>query len=150
MIVHYRTGYRHQLVLPYEQRTMLLGFTGGNQYVSIDAEGLLTIAAGYAWDGASGPAFNDPSFVRPSLVHDALYQLIREGVLPRTAREFADRLLGEMLRDDMRTIADRHPFYLRWPLKALSAVRPLWVEAAVRLGGGVAMAMHSDEILTAP
>lgn len=150
MTVHYRTGYRHQLVLPYTQRLILLGFTGGNRYVTIDAEGLLTIAAGYAWDGASGPTVNDASFVRPSLVHDALYQLIREGVLPRTARGFADELLGEMLRDDMRTIADRQPFYLRWPLKALSIVRPLWVEAAVRLGGGVAMAMHSDKILTAP
>ena len=39
----------------------------------------LEIKAGYAWDGPSGPALHTRCFMRSSLVHDALYDLIRQG-----------------------------------------------------------------------
>lgn len=56
-------------------------------------DGMLTIQKHYAWDGPSGPTFDTKTFMRGSLIHDALYQLIREGVLDKKYREQADRIL---------------------------------------------------------
>lgn len=151
-VVYYRTGYRHQLAEDFEldvsEHGIFSDSPGGNDYVQLTLDGCLIVRKGYAWDGASGPAINTKSFVRPSLVHDALYQLIRMEVF--TDRLAADKLLGKMLREDSMIIADRQPWYARWPLKALAVVRPLWVEAAVRWFGGMAINLHADEILTAP
>jgi hypothetical protein len=61
---------------------------------------MLTIKKGYAWDGPSGPTFDTPSFMRGSLVHDALYQLICEDSLPDFFRAYADRLLYRLCRED--------------------------------------------------
>jgi hypothetical protein len=62
----------------------------------------LTIKSGYAWDGPSGPAIDTPSFMRGSCIHDALYQLIRLGVLPPGFRRPADEILkGVCLTDGM-------------------------------------------------
>jgi len=56
----------------------------------------LTIYAGYCWDGASGPTVDTKNSLPPSLVHDALYQLIREGALPKSARKRADEIFREI------------------------------------------------------
>lgn len=42
-------------------------------------QGILYIKKGYIWDGASGPTIDTKSTIIASLVHDALYQSIREG-----------------------------------------------------------------------
>ena len=62
--------------------------------------GTIRIGAHYAWDGASGPAPDIPSIMRGSLVHDALYQLMRLGELDLSFRETADDLLKTMCRAD--------------------------------------------------
>ena len=62
--------------------------------------GCLLVKEGYAWDGASGPAVDTVTFLRGSLVHDALYQLIREGALPRSFRRAADSLLRDICIED--------------------------------------------------
>lgn len=71
-------------------------------FASIAAE-TLCVMARYAWDGASFTPFRwfgtPKAWLTPSLVHDALYQLIREGLLDRQYREAADRLFREMLID---------------------------------------------------
>lgn len=51
------------------------------KYASLTKSGTLHIYADYEWDGPSGPAIDTNSFMRGSLVHDLLYQLIREGHL---------------------------------------------------------------------
>jgi hypothetical protein len=61
-------------------------------YIIIKA-GILTVSSGYAWDGASGPTWDDKTNMRGSLIHDALYQLIREGLLEPHHRKYADQLL---------------------------------------------------------
>lgn len=61
--------------------------------ISLSPSGTLTIRKGYAWDGPSGPTIDTPSFMRGSLVHDALYQLMREQRIPNTNRKYADELL---------------------------------------------------------
>jgi len=66
------------------------------EYIDMNFSGSLTIRKGYAWDGPSGPTIDTKNFMRGSLVHDALYQLIRGGHLPKEARNHADRLLQQL------------------------------------------------------
>ena len=48
----------------------------GNEFISLNNEGLLTIRKGYSWNGMTKcPDFKKTMF--PSLVHDALYQMMR-------------------------------------------------------------------------
>lgn len=70
------------------------------QWVVLETTGHLHIEANYAWDGPSGPTIDTPDFMRGSLVHDALYQLMREGLLDRGLRDAADRLLEALCRED--------------------------------------------------
>jgi len=80
------------------------------------AAGTLHIKAGYAWDGPSGPTIDTKNFMRGSLVHDALYQLHREGVLD--CRMKCDKILRQICIED-----------------GMSALRAWWVYRGVRLGG---------------
>lgn len=152
--VHYKTGYRHQLEKEYEQYVAKDGIfpvaPGGNKFVWLTIDGRLIIREGYAWDGASGPAINTKSFVRPSLPHDANYQLWRLGVIDDAGRAAADKLLGRMLRHDSLIIAERYKWPARWALKVLAYARPVWVEAAVSWFGGAYLRANKDEVLTAP
>jgi len=70
-----------------------------NHYISI-LDGVLFLEVGYAWDGPSGPTIDTPSFMRGSLVHDALYQLMRDGALDREHRKHADGLLRKICLED--------------------------------------------------
>ena len=70
------------------------------RFYSLTVGGLLTIKAGYAWDGPSGPTFDTPDFMRGSLVHDLLYQMMRLGQIDLFHRDYADKLLGEICRAD--------------------------------------------------
>ena len=71
-------------------------------YVHLTGDGLLTIQRGYAWDGASGPTFDTPSTMMASLVHDALYQLLRERQLPPAWRGKADACLERIMLADYK------------------------------------------------
>lgn len=153
-VVHYKTGYRHLLVEQYEQYVAGDGIfpiePGGNDFVQMTIDGRLIIARWYAWDGASGPALNDASFVRPSLVHDALCQLWALGVIDKAGRAAADRLLGKMLRNDMQVVAARMGWLPRSAFKALSYVRPLWVVYGVSWYSEHIANKDPGEVLTAP
>lgn len=75
------------------------------RFIDLDTNGLLTIKKNYAWDGPSGPAFDTQNIMRGSLVHDALYQLMRDEYIPLEKREIADWLLREIcLQDGMSKI----------------------------------------------
>lgn len=65
-------------------------------YVTLTPNGVLTIRAGYLWDGPSGPTIDTENFMRGSLIHDAFYQALRLGVLTawwehEYLRKFADQ-----------------------------------------------------------
>ena len=68
--------------------------------LKISTHGTLSIKNGYSWDGPSGPTIDSKNFMQGSLVHDALYQLIREGVLPMTQRKRADEIMREICLED--------------------------------------------------
>ena len=76
----------------------------------------LRILPGYAWDGASGPTVDTEATMRPALVHDALYQLMRLGILPPGSRKEADKLFRRLLKEDGMTFFRRWYFYraVRW------------------------------------
>lgn len=135
--IRYTAGYKFQLEDEYEHDTGMRPATqGGNRFVRIDAFGILTIAPGYAWDGASGPAIDTPSFMRGSLVHDALYQLMRLGVLSKDRdRRRADEILHEIVRED-----------------GMPVVRAWWVYLGVRTLGGLYLRSpgNGNTIITAP
>lgn len=96
----YRKGYDYQLDETVRFQTSLLPrHTATTRFICLSTEGVLTISAGYAWDGASGPTLNSDNSMTPSLVHDAAYQLIRHGLLDRKWRKEADEQLYLMLRE---------------------------------------------------
>jgi hypothetical protein len=100
MKVRYQDGYRFQLVEPVQIKTGIEVPCPGNAFVGLAADGTLTLAAGYAWDGASGPIKQDATVIRGSLAHDGLYQLMRDEGLPLEHRGAADKLLRSICKED--------------------------------------------------
>jgi len=98
--IFYKSGYKYQLQADYSILSGITGYNAGNAFCHLFPDGQLDIHAGYAWDGPSSIAIDTPSFMRGSLVHDALYQLIREVYLPYEWREKVDGLLYEICRED--------------------------------------------------
>lgn len=119
--ITYKSGYKYQLKEPYSVTIPIKPTAGiASEFISLSADGTLSINSGYAWDGPSGPTIDTLNFMRGSLVHDALYQLMRErGLDADFHREAADRLLQQHCKED-----------------GMSSVRAWWVYQGVRLGGG--------------
>ena len=57
----------------------------------------LWIAAGYPWDGPSGPMPDTPPSMVPSAIHDAGYELLRCGALAPSYRKQVDKWFYESL-----------------------------------------------------
>jgi len=129
----YKGGYKYQLKKTCTVRISILPRRPiRTDYISLKTTGELTLKKGYAWDGPSGPTFDTPSFMRGSLIHDALYQLMREKRLDHDSyREVADRTLRSICRED-----------------GMCAIRALWVYYAVRLFGDPAADPAEDRPLT--
>ncbi len=66
----------------------------------------LQVYTRYAWDGPSGPTFDTPTNMRASLFHDALCQLINDGLLDKKYRRYADELLRTHMLEDQALYAD--------------------------------------------
>lgn len=132
----YKSGYKYQLKEDYvtgidiKPEAPII-----TDYIALASDGTLTIKKGYAWDGPSGPTFDTLNFMRGSLVHDALYQLMRERHLDKKKyRDFADRLLQAMCKED-----------------GMSGLRAWWVYQGVRFGGDPAADPANDKpVLRAP
>lgn len=126
-----RRRYKYNLHSDYEFDTRIkVNNPGGLSLLTIDTEGKLKIKKGYSWDGPSGPTIDTKNFMRASLIHDALYQLMREEILPQTQRITADEILRNECRND-----------------GMSRIRAWWVYHGVRLGGKSAA---KPDLLSAP
>ena len=98
--IRYKSGYKYQLVDDYEILTDVFPPESiTTDFIGLHRTGHMFIRAGYAWDGASGYP-DKKTIMRGSLVHDALYQLIRNKHLDMSKRLDADKLLRTMCRDD--------------------------------------------------
>jgi len=83
-MIRYRAGYKYQLAETYAVQIGVTPLaTIEHPFFRLTVLGWLTIQAGYAWDGASGPAIDTKSFMRGSLVHDVCYQALSLGLLSR-------------------------------------------------------------------
>ena len=98
----YKKGYKYQLVEDEVTKTDIIGYSFDTKFIRLTLVGVLTIKAGYAWDGASGPTIDSPSSMRASLNHDAKYQLLREGLLPQAERDLIDKeFYNDCIEDGM-------------------------------------------------
>ena len=136
--ISYKKDYKYQLVETYTFKIPIKpkeGVSSPSGFIALTANGLLTIKKGYAWDGPSGPAIDTLDFMRGSLVHDALYQLMREKLLDQnTSRKPADQLLQKMCKAD-----------------GMSAIRAWWVYNILRIAGSFASVSNSHRpIVKAP
>jgi hypothetical protein len=104
MIKYKRVKYKYKLEEDYEIQTELRPGYGVilSGLSSLSGAGVLTILKGYCWDGPSGPTIDTKNFMRGSLVHDALYQLIRLELLPLAyKREVDKQLRRDCIKDGM-------------------------------------------------
>jgi len=100
-VIEYKTGYKYQISRDYGVQTSILPDKDiCTCFIELRTNGFLIIKSGYAWDGASGPAIDTKSFIRGSLVHDALYELMREGLLNIHWRIPVDRELIKICLED--------------------------------------------------
>lgn len=118
-------GYKYQLAQSYscDLPEAFNGIDCDTPYIIIVNNRLL-IKQNYAWDGPSGPTFDTKNFIRGSLVHDALYQMIRAGKLIKVFRVDADQLLRKICRDDGMNRFRAWYVYSAVRLFAAGAIKP--------------------------
>ena len=95
-MIKYRKGYKYQLAEHYSRDTNIYGYAIETEFINLDKDGCLFIRRCYAWDGASGPTIDTDNSMEASLVHDALYQLMRMELLPQSYRDYADNLFKKI------------------------------------------------------
>lgn len=133
--IYYRSGYKYQLAKDYSCHVEIYPDHDINlEFISLSMDGTLTMRSGYAWDGPSGCAIDTVDFMRPSLIHDGIFQLLRAKELPASARKLADLELKKACREDgMVWIRVQ---YVYWTVR--------------RLAGYAAHPENEKKILTAP
>jgi len=126
-----RKKYKYNLHKPVFYETSIhVDKPGSIGFLSIEIGGKLIIESGYAWDGPSGPSMDTKNFMRGSLIHDALYQLVRERILLPRHRKQIDKILRDICIED-----------------GMSRFRAWYVYRAVRMGGASSI---KPDLLTAP
>lgn len=99
--LYYKSGYKYQLDKRYFIQTDIFPENDIiTDFISLHKNGLMIIERGYAWDGASGIAFDTANTMAASLVHDAGYQLIRDGHLHGSFKGQFDMLLKQVMDED--------------------------------------------------
>lgn len=100
-VTYIKCGGSYQLVKEYRVNTLLFPeYTIEAPRLKLDTKGILTISDGYCWDGCSGPVLDRKTNMRAGLVHDALYEIMRKGLLPYTRWREADVCFGNILKED--------------------------------------------------
>ena len=97
--------------------------SSGQRMLTLDRDHVI-FHSGYFWDGASGLTFDTASSMRASLVHDGLYQAMRLGWLPQSARPAADREFRSILRADGMPAPRRLVWYAAVRLLGAPYARP--------------------------
>jgi hypothetical protein len=101
MKLYYKDGYKYQVCRDYIHNVGIIPLAPiESDYLALSSNGWLTIRRGYCWDGASGPTWDSADTMRAGLVHDALYQLMRMGLLEESERIKADQLLHDICLED--------------------------------------------------
>jgi len=134
-LIKYYDGYKYQLAADY---TLLVPIDaekdGDTGLIRLTTYGELTIRKGYAWDGPSGPTFDSACGMRGSLIHDALYQLMREEKIGMHNRPAADELVYRILLEDGM-----------WKWRAW-----LWRRGVKKYAAFAALPENTKSVITAP
>lgn len=134
--IAYSDGFKYQLR---QDAQFFVGSVGQRRdieegWIFLGEDGWLSVKHGYAWDGSSGPTFDTRNTMRASLLHDAIYELIRKEQLPADSKERADELYYSYL------VAD-----------GVWKIRARWHYTAVRLFGHKStLPSRKREVLFAP
>jgi len=131
--IYYKSGYKYQLQARANLKIKLTLLRPIDILFVTYENGILSALPGYAWDGPSGPTVDTKSFMRGSLFHDVLYQLMKEGYLSWGYQEYADDLLKDISKTDK--------MFFR---------RRAYVWLGVHAFGRVWSKISKDKILTAP
>lgn len=134
--IYYKNGYKYQLDRKYMLDTKINPTLDiKTDYITLLTNGELVIEKGYAWDGPSGPTIDTKNFMRGSLVHDALYKLMRLKHLDDDLyRESIDQLLRQICKED-----------------GMSLLRAWWVYIGVRgFGASSADPANKKRVTEAP
>lgn len=121
-----RNAVRYQLHCDFHHSTGITGEEIETKFIELAPDGQLTVKEGFLWDGPTG-AWRERRFMRGSLAHDALYELMRMGRLEPTGahRKAADRLLETMLDEDGLTKREAKKIYkLVKTFNELALLRP--------------------------
>lgn len=134
-LIKYYDGYKYQLAEDYSLMVPIDGEKNiDTGWIQLSTYGELTIKQGYAWDGPSGPTIDTKSGMRASLVHDALYQLMREEKIGMSKRPLADELFYRILLEDGM-----------WKWRAW-----LWRRGVKKHAAFAALPENDKKIITAP
>ena len=133
--IKYKAGYKYILAENYSCHIDIYPVMDiVTEYVSLDKFGTLTIKKGFAWDGCSGPTWDDRSNMRGGMIHDGLYGLLREQHLSSAFRDEVDGIFHKALIED-----------------GMNRVRAWYYYNAVRkFAGYAASPRNQKKILTAP
>jgi hypothetical protein len=137
-MIKYTPGYKYQLRRNYTVATGIFPNRAVKlDFIELSLDGQIIIKKGYAWDGPSGPTVDTNSFMRGSLVHDALYQLMRNAYLPggnSETRHRVDKLLRQHCLED-----------------GMTRIRAWWVYKAVHKFARESSTAHDIKpVITAP
>lgn len=130
-MIEYRKlkGYKYQLMRQYSITIPIKPLSKIKApFIRLGKTGRLQILKGYSWDGCSGPTWDDKTNMRAGLVHDAIYQVLRNDWL-----QFIDTPTWE--KNENRLIADK---LLRQICleDGMGKIRAWYYYKAVRLVGG--------------
>jgi len=101
--IKYRRGYKASLWDAYTVQLThedLFGHTVDHRLFKLTTAGWLTIREDYPSDLASGPTIDTPSSIRGAFVHDALFEMMRIGLLPQSCFHAANVELYRILLED--------------------------------------------------
>lgn len=85
-------NYKYRLSADYVIETALRHMPFEAEFIQLTEEGIFTVRKGYLWDGVSGPTWDSGNTMIAGLIHDALYQAIRQRLLPRHMKNTVDYL----------------------------------------------------------
>lgn len=84
--------------------------------ICLRRDGWLWLGKYFAWDGCSGPTWDDATNMRAGMGHDGLYALHRMGLLPMDWREYSDAFLRcQMIKDGAWRVRAN---YYEWAVNA--------------------------------
>ena len=89
--------YKFEIVTSHYEHVGIFYQEIDHKFFRLDKNGFLTIKNGYQYDGASGWfTVQTDAIVRAAAFHDALYQMMRDGLLDKKYRKQADVLFHRL------------------------------------------------------